>query len=103
MRSWIEIGSPDAARLHKASKSSPRVAVYTYKDVERLARNLEGERIHRAEELELYAHRSRRWSRRSSRASTGAWHSRWASSARELFVSIGAETLTGRVTRWTPT
>src|SRR5258708_34960737 len=29
---WIEIGSPDAARLHKAAKASPRVVVYTHKD-----------------------------------------------------------------------
>src|SRR5204863_3483828 len=31
-KAWIEIGTPDAARLHKASKASPRVAVYTHKD-----------------------------------------------------------------------
>ena len=30
--SWIEIGAPDAARLHKASKASPRVALYTHKE-----------------------------------------------------------------------
>src|SRR4249920_1720336 len=24
IRSWIEVGTPDAARLHKASKASPR-------------------------------------------------------------------------------
>ena len=35
LRGWIEIGSPDADRLHKASKASPRVAVYTHKDPER--------------------------------------------------------------------
>jgi uncharacterized protein YaeQ len=33
IRSWIDIGSPDAARLHRASKASPRVVVYTHKDV----------------------------------------------------------------------
>src|SRR5438045_1901862 len=32
VRSWIEIGSPEAARLHRASKAAPRVAVYTHKD-----------------------------------------------------------------------
>ena len=101
LRSWIEIGSPDAARLHKASKASPRVAVYTYKDVERLARTLEGERIHRAAELELHA---------IDRALVAALVERLdrrmtfalGASDRELFVSIGSETLTGRVTRWVP-
>src|SRR5690242_5221959 len=32
LKSWIEIGAPDAARVHKASKASPRVAIYTHKD-----------------------------------------------------------------------
>ena len=53
--SWIEIGNPDAARLHKASKASPRVAVYTHKDPAQLVALLKGERIHRAEHLELRA------------------------------------------------
>src|SRR5437899_7043579 len=52
---WIEIGAPDAARLHKASKAADRVAVYTHKDPQQLLRNLAGERIHRAESIELYA------------------------------------------------
>jgi uncharacterized protein YaeQ len=55
LKAWIEIGSPDAARLHKASKSAPRVAVYTHKDPRILLRNLAGERIHRAEALEIYS------------------------------------------------
>ena len=52
---WIEIGAPDAARLHKASKASPRVAVYTHKDPRTLLRGYEGQRIHRVEHVELYA------------------------------------------------
>lgn len=55
LRGWVEIGAPDAARLHKASKASPRVAVYTHKGAAALTRSLAGERIHRAEALELYA------------------------------------------------
>ncbi len=55
LKVWIEIGAPDAARLHKASKAAPRVAVYTHKDAARLVAQLAGERIHRAEELEVYA------------------------------------------------
>ena len=52
---WIEIGSPDAARLHKASKAAPRVAVYTHKAPAQLQRALAGARIHKADALELYA------------------------------------------------
>jgi uncharacterized protein YaeQ len=55
IRAWIDIGVPDAARLHKASKAAPRVVVYTHKDPLRLVRLLEGERIHRREALEIYA------------------------------------------------
>jgi uncharacterized protein YaeQ len=53
--SWIEVGLPDAARLHKAAKAAPRVAVYTHRDPLPWLRGLAGERIHRAEALELHA------------------------------------------------
>jgi uncharacterized protein YaeQ len=55
LRVWIEIGAPDAGRLHKASKASPRVAVYTHKDPAMLQRQLVGAKIHRADAVELYA------------------------------------------------
>ncbi len=51
---WIDIGAPDAARLHKASKASPRVVVYTHRDPATVVRQLAGERIHRADAVELY-------------------------------------------------
>jgi uncharacterized protein YaeQ len=96
IRSWIEIGSPDAARLHRAAKAAPRVAVYTHKDAALLLRNLSGERIHRAADLELYAidralirDLAARLERRMSFS--------LALADRELYVSIGADTLTGRV------
>jgi uncharacterized protein YaeQ len=55
LQEWIEVGAPDAARLHKASKACPRVAVYTHKESRIFLRAYEGERIHRSEALELYA------------------------------------------------
>jgi uncharacterized protein YaeQ len=55
LRVWIDVGAPDAARLHKAGKAAPRVAVYTHKDPEQLLRQWSRERIHRADELELYS------------------------------------------------
>src|SRR4029079_7009333 len=54
IQSWIDIGTPDAARLHKASKSAPRVAVYTHKNPGPFVGQLAGQRIHRVDELELY-------------------------------------------------
>ncbi len=54
LRVWIDVGAPDADRLHKASKASPRVVIYTHRDPQFVARQLAGTRIHRAEALELY-------------------------------------------------
>jgi uncharacterized protein YaeQ len=96
IRSWIEIGSPDAARLHRAAKAAPRVAVYTHKDAALLLRNLSGERIHRAADLELYAidralirDLAARLERRMSFS--------LALADRELYVSMAADTLTGPI------
>jgi len=55
LKSWIEIGAPEAARLHKASKAAPRVAVYVHKEIDALLAKLHGERLHRADAIELYA------------------------------------------------
>ncbi len=54
-RAWIEVGAPDAARLHQASKASPRVALYTHKEPRILLRGYEGARIHKAEKVEIHA------------------------------------------------
>ena len=55
IRVWIEIGSPDAARLHKASKAANRAVVYTHKDPVQLLKQLEGARVHRADDVEIYS------------------------------------------------
>lgn len=55
VRTWVEIGTPDAARLHKASKAAERVVVYTHKDPLPWLRQLSGDRIHRAERIEVIA------------------------------------------------
>jgi uncharacterized protein YaeQ len=96
---WIEIGNPDASRLHKAAKASPRVVVYTHKDPEQLLSRLSGERIHRAEAIELWA------MDRRLIASIGERLDRRMTFAlsvtdRELYVSVGSDTLTGRLVRY---
>jgi len=53
LRVWVDIGSPDASRLHRASKSADRVVVYTHKDPTQWLRQLSSERIHRANEIEI--------------------------------------------------
>lgn len=98
LRTWIEIGWPDAARLHRACKASPRVAVYTHRNPDQLLRNLEGQRIHRGEALEIYALDQAliaalcaRLERRTALA--------LSVTDRDLYVSIGNDTLTGSARR----
>jgi uncharacterized protein YaeQ len=55
LTAWIEVGLPDAERLHRGSKQAGRVAVYTHRDVRQLLGQLEGEKIHRAADIPIRA------------------------------------------------
>jgi uncharacterized protein YaeQ len=52
---WIEVGLPDAERLHRGSRLAERVAVYTHRDVEQFQKQLVGKKIFRSEDLPVYA------------------------------------------------
>ena len=52
---WIEVGLPDAERLHRGSKLAGRVAVYTHREPRQLLSQLSGKKIHRSEEIPIYA------------------------------------------------
>jgi len=54
LQAWIDIGAPEAARLHKAAKAARRVAVYAHRELESWLARLAGERIHKAEAVEVY-------------------------------------------------
>jgi uncharacterized protein YaeQ len=97
---WIDVGSPDAARLHKASKAAARVAVYTHKDPDQLLRQWAGARIHRADELEIYSvdralvtSLAARLERRLSFAVSIA--------DSHVLVAVGGDTIEGSLTRHT--
>ena len=95
---WIEIGSPDAERLHRASKATLRVAVYAHKDPASLRRQLAGARIHRREAIELVA-----LDRTLIAALVERLERRMAFtlmvSENHFYVTLGDETLDGAVTR----
>ena len=98
LRAWIDVGSPEAARLHRASKAAPRVAVYTHKDAGQLVARLSGERIHRVEALEVYAmdfewltSLAQRLQRRSTFTLTV--------SEQHIYLSLGDETFSGVIKR----
>jgi len=94
LQSWIEVGSPDADRLHRAAKAAPDVAVYCHRGLDSLIARLDGARIHRGSEIrlravdpELLAGLVSRLERRMSLDLTVSDHT--------LYVSLGDETLTG--------
>jgi uncharacterized protein YaeQ len=100
INTWIDVGTPDAARLHKAAKSGARVVVYTHKNPDQFLKQLSGEKIHRPDELELYA-----MDRVLVAALAERLERRVAFSVsitdRELYLSIGTDTLTGAVAKLT--
>ncbi len=51
----IEIGSPSARKLHKATKTARAVKVYTYKNPESLMTEIRDEKVHRANEIEVFS------------------------------------------------
>ena len=54
LMAWIEVGMPDADRLHRASKAADRVAVYTHREIRIVLQQLEKRKIHRGEEIPIF-------------------------------------------------
>jgi uncharacterized protein YaeQ len=94
--SWVDIGLPDAARLHKASKAAPRVAVYTHRDPALLVRELDGARVHRADALEIYAFDRQQVAELARRLER---RTQWDLSVTggTLYATVGGETLEGEL------
>src|SRR6187455_1044770 len=55
LRAWIDVGTPSAERLHKASKAAPRVVVFTQHDPRLLVKEAASRAIHKVEQIEVYA------------------------------------------------
>ena len=96
LQAWIEVGTPEAARLHKGSKAAPQVAVYPHRDVAPWLARLAGERIHRsgaiaihAIDRELLAALAQRLERRLEFDLSVA--------ERTLYVTLGDQTLAGAI------
>lgn len=52
---WIEVGAPDAERLHRGSKLAGRAAIYTHRDPAQVLAKLAGHKIHAAADIPIYA------------------------------------------------
>lgn len=50
---WIEVGMPDANRVHRGSKAAGRVAVYSHRDPRQVMAQFEGQKIHRSAEIPI--------------------------------------------------
>ncbi|WP_300265935.1 YaeQ family protein [Microbacterium sp.] len=50
---WIEVGAPDAERLHFGSKLADRARVYTHRDPAKVIAAWAGKRIHNAEAIDV--------------------------------------------------
>lgn len=54
LRAWIDVGSPSAKRLHKATKAAERVALYTTVALPLLVAEAASSPVHRVEEIEVW-------------------------------------------------
>ncbi len=96
LKTWIEVGAPEAARLHKAGKAAQRVAVYSHKQVDLLLAKLQGERIHRGDAVAIYAVDSGLLTALVARLARRMQFDLSISEG-ELYITIGAETLSGAI------
>jgi uncharacterized protein YaeQ len=98
MQRWIEVGVPEPARLHRASKASPHVTVYPHKDVELLLGRLRSEKIHRAEDIEINAFDPQLIASLSARLARRMTFD-LVVTEQQLYISLGEETLSGGLVR----
>lgn len=96
LQTWIDIGAPEASRLHKASKAARRVAVYAHKQPSLLLEKLKGERIHRVHELAIYALESELLTALAARLERRMRFDLSVSDG-HLYITIAADTLSGAI------
>jgi uncharacterized protein YaeQ len=98
IRRWIEIGTPDGPRLHRASKASDSVVVYCHKDPGPWLRGLAGASVHASDRIELYRLDP---AFVDAVAATLERRNTWALSVTEgaLYLDVAGETRVGAVER----
>lgn len=52
---WVEVGMPSAERVHRGHKLAGRAAVYTHRDLRQVLAQLDGQGVHRAADVPVYA------------------------------------------------
>jgi len=54
LKLWVDVGSPSAERLHKASKAAERVSLFTHADLALLRREALTRAVHKVEKVEVF-------------------------------------------------
>lgn len=96
MITWIDVGMPDAERLHRASKRVDRVAIYTHRNPAMLKQQVTGKHIHRAEEIPLYAI-EHHFMAALVAAVERRTHMTLSVTERQLYVDIGGQSIVGAI------
>lgn len=55
LTAWVEVGAPDAERLHYGSKLADRTVIYTHRDPAKVLAPWAGKRIHDAAAIRLHS------------------------------------------------
>ena len=95
---WIEVGMPSAERLHRGSKLAGRAAVYTHRDARKLVAELSSAKIHRAEDIPIFAF-DRNFIETLAALLERRTELSLSVTEGELFVEIGAQNLHSSITR----
>lgn len=95
---WIDIGNPTSKRIHKASKSSKEVRIYTHKDAQLLAREFKQEKVHQAERIGLFSMDPRFLNALGASLDRD---NRWeiTHNEGELYVGVGKDSYQGKIER----
>ncbi len=98
LRVQVEIGTPSAERLHKASKASPRLVVFTQNDPRLLIREAGTREIHKSDQIEVYALEQKFLNRLGEITDRNATWTLMRNDG-QIYVTVGNETVSGTVTR----
>lgn len=94
---WIEVGAPDAERVHRGSKAATRTVVYAHRDPALLLAQYAGKKIHKAAELPIFAF-DRNFLREAAAALQRRSKISVSVTERELYLDIDGKSLSTAIT-----
>ncbi|HYP76372.1 MAG TPA: YaeQ family protein [Polyangiaceae bacterium] len=100
LRAWIDVGSPSAERLHKASKAAGRVMLFTHVELPLLLREASARPIHHVERIEVYRLAAEFLDALDQKLDKNSKFEVVRTDG-QLYVTIGGETLNGTITQCT--